>query len=67
MDRFTDCKYYRAADDAMRLIATKGTLAVWRHQGKGPPYVRFGNRILYEGRVLNGWLDAHRIEPTAAA
>ena len=66
MERFQDDKYYRAADDAMRLIATRGTLAVWRHAGKGPSYVRFGNRVLYEGRVLNAWLDAHRVEPAAA-
>ena len=66
MRRFQDDKYYRAADDAMRLIATEGTLAVWRHAGRGPAYVRFGNRVLYEGATLNRWLDQHRIEPAAA-
>jgi hypothetical protein len=24
-----------------------GTLANWRNQGKGPPFRRFGNRVLY--------------------
>ena len=66
MERFQDDKYYRAADDEMRLIATKGTLAVWRHAGKGPAYVRFGNRILYEGFVLNAFLDSHRVATRAA-
>ncbi len=66
MDRFQNNSYYRAADNAMRLIATEGTLAVWRHEGRGPSYDRFGNRVLYEGVVLNAWLDAHRVEPAAA-
>ncbi len=66
MERFQDDNYYRAADPAMRLIATEGTLAVWRHEGRGPAYVRFGNRILYEGSTLNRWLDEHRVEPRAA-
>ena len=58
-------KYIVTADPAMRLIATAGTLAVWRHEGRGPAYVRFGNRVLYEGRELNRWLNAHRVEPVA--
>lgn len=48
----------------MRLIATVGTLAVWRHEGRGPPYLRVGNRILYSGADLNAFLDACRVEPT---
>ena len=65
MEGFSDEKYYCTADPAMRLIATAGTLAVWRHEGRGPAYVRFGNRVLYEGRELNRWLNAHRVEPAA--
>ena len=63
MQRFDENSYYRPADEAMRLIATEGTLAVWRHEGVGPPYTRFGNRILYRGFDLNGWMDNHRVEP----
>jgi len=64
MRRFDPDKYYRPQDDAMRLIATVGTLAVWRHQGKEPPYLRLGNRIVYPGKDLNLFLDACRVEPT---
>ena len=66
MHRFDPDRYYRAFDPEMRLIATVGTLAVWRHEGKGPPYVRFGNRVLYRGSDVNTWLDERIVEPTAA-
>ena len=67
MTRFDADRYYRTDDPALAVIATRGTLAQWRHRGYGPPYVRFGNRVLYRGVALNDWLDAHRVEPTAAA
>lgn len=61
---FDPDQLYCPQDDAMRLIATVGTLAVWRHEGRGPPYLRVGNRILYSGADLNAFLDACRVEPT---
>ena len=67
MQRFDSERYYRPADPAMRLIATEGTLAVWRCQGNGPPYTKFGNRVLYQGADLNNWLDKHRVQPATAA
>ena len=66
MGRFVSDRYYRTADPALRVIATAGTLALWRHQGKGPAYSKFGRRVLYLGKDLNRWLDAHRVEPSAA-
>ena len=50
----------------MRLIATKGTLAVWRCKGSGPPYSKFGTRVLYYGADLNAWIDARRVVPANA-
>lgn len=32
---------------ADRLRCALGTLANWRNQGKGPPYVKFGGMIRY--------------------
>ena len=63
MQRFDDETYYRPQDEAMRLIGTVGSLAVQRHEDKGPPYVKFGSRVLYLGADLNSWLDSRRIEP----
>ena len=66
MTRFNPEQYYRAGDPALSVIATTGTLAVWRHQGRGPRFIKFGNRVLYLGSDLNAWLDSHLVEPKAA-
>ena len=66
MTRFQDDRYYKTTAPELAVIATRGTLAYWRHQGRGPRYTRFGNRILYRGEDLNAWLDAHVVEPKAA-
>ena len=66
MKRFEDDRFYRTDDPALSLIATRGTLAQWRSRNMGPAYVRFGNRVLYQGAVLNRWIDQHVIEPQAA-
>ena len=66
MDRFAEDRYYRPQDPALRLIATVGSLALWRHQGKGPAFHKLGRKILYHGRDLNRWLDEHRVEPVKA-
>ena len=63
MRRFENDQYYRTQDPALRLIATAGTLAQWRCHGTGPPYTRFGNRVLYRGADLNLWLDSHIVRP----
>ena len=63
MHRFDPDRYYRTTDEELTLIGTRGTLSQWRHKGSGPPYIKWGNRILYEGRALNEFIDAHRIVP----
>ena len=66
MRRFEHDRYYRTADPALAVIGTRGTMAQWRHRGEGPRFIRFGNRVLYEGKALNDFLDAHVVEPRAA-
>ena len=66
MHRFEDTRYFRTTDPELAVIATRGTLAQWRHRGEGPRYVRFGNRVLYAGRDLNAFLDSKIVEPRAA-
>ena len=65
MARFEPNRYYRTKDPELRDIATPGTLAFWRHEGRGPAYTKFGHRVLYAGHDLNAWLARHRIEPAA--
>ena len=65
MQRLQPDTYYRPNDPAIRLFGTPGSLAVQRHKGGGPPFVKLGGRVLYLGSDLNDWLDKHRIEPRA--
>lgn len=67
MRRFDSDPYYRTSDPELSILATRGTLSQWRHRGEGPPYYRFGNRVLYRGRDLNAWLDNHVVTPTTNA
>ena len=46
---------------AQILGLSKGTLTVWRHQGKGPRYVKLGGAIRYKLRDLTEYIKAHRI------
>lgn len=64
MRRFDDDRYYLTTAPELAVLATRGTLSQWRHRGEGPPYLRFGNRVLYRGSELNNWLDEHVIHPT---
>lgn len=46
---------------AAEIIATPpGTLRYWRHQGKGPNYVRLGGRIKYDLAEVIAFVDRHR-------
>jgi hypothetical protein len=40
---------------ADRLRAAPQTLAHWRNQRKGPPYIKFGRKILYPLEQLVEW------------
>lgn len=35
-----------------------GTLAGWRYNKKGPPFVKLGGKILYRQREVDEWIDA---------
>ncbi|MDE2812335.1 MAG: helix-turn-helix domain-containing protein [Gemmatimonadota bacterium] len=61
---FDPNRCYKTTDPELAVIATRGTLSQWRHQGKGPPYIKLGNRVLYKGSDLNEWLDARVVRPT---
>jgi excisionase family DNA binding protein len=38
----------------------KSTLDKARLTGKGPRFIKFGRRVLYDPNDLEAWLDAHR-------
>ncbi len=52
-------------DAAERLGKHPAVLADWRHQKRGPKYVKMGRSIRYRVSDLTAWIDAHTIEPAA--
>ena len=66
MPHFDPDKMYRTDAPELEVLGTRGALAVKRCEGKGPPFIKCGNIILYDGSDLNAWLDQHRVEPGAS-
>ncbi len=55
--------YYTPASHELRAIGAVQTLARWRHEGVGPPYMKIGARVVYRGADILAWLEAKRICP----
>jgi predicted DNA-binding transcriptional regulator AlpA len=53
------------SDAATRLGLKVATLRAWRHQGRGPAFVRLGRAIRYLASDLDEFLDANRQSPTS--
>jgi excisionase family DNA binding protein len=54
--------YLTAREVAELLRITTSTLAAWRWQEKGPPFVKFGTAVRYSHSGLEAWIK----EKTAA-
>jgi len=60
-------KLYLPDDPALRVLATPKTMARWRREESGPPFVQLHNgRIAYSGKDLNDWLNSCRVVPGKA-
>ena len=46
------------------LNLSPGTLTLWRHRRKGPPFVRCGSAVRYLVEDLEAWLREQRVEPS---
>ena len=53
--------YYAPTAPELRPLAAVQTLARWRHEGRGPAFVKSGARVLYQGCDILAWLNANRI------
>jgi len=52
------------ADVAGRLGVPPRTLEQWRYLGRGPAYIKVGNKsVRYRQSDIDAFLDAHRIDP----
>lgn len=66
-------KFFNSKELADRWRLSEQTLANWRSAGKGPPYIRVGNRVLYpiEGihsfeKLSSSWLSSDNSQATSA-
>ena len=53
------------SDAAARLGLKVATLRAWRHQGRGPAFVRLGRAIRYLTSDIDEFLITNRHSPTA--
>ena len=63
---FDDQKLYQTDDPALEVLGRPATLAIWRSGGRGPEYIKLGNRVLYRGKALNEYLAARIVRPAGA-
>ena len=60
---FEETKLYKAGDEALLVIGKYQKLAMWRHLGRGPAYIKIGKSVRYRGSDLNEWLDRQTVRP----
>lgn len=63
---FDDTKFYRSTDQRLVSLIPYSTLASWRHEKRGPAYIKLGGKIHYSGRELNRFIEQNTVQPTAA-
>jgi hypothetical protein len=56
---------YLPSNAAEKLHIPVGTLAWWRHLGRGPRYVKIGRRIFYRDADLDEFIASSVIEPVS--
>ena len=52
--------FLNAREAAMWLRVSPITLGRWRIEGTGPPYRKFGRRVVYAQRDLFSWAEAQK-------
>ena len=55
------------SEAASRLGLKVATLRAWRHQGRGPAYVRLGRAVRYLASDIHDFLNSNRHSPRPAA
>jgi predicted DNA-binding transcriptional regulator AlpA len=50
---------------ARKVQRSEDTLARWRRERRGPPYIRLGNRVVYDEEAVDAWLMSLQIEPVS--
>jgi Helix-turn-helix domain len=50
---------------AAELCQQPNTLTAWRHQGRGPPFIKVGRKVFYRRSDVASWLAGQRRDPVA--
>jgi predicted DNA-binding transcriptional regulator AlpA len=53
-------------ETAALLFQRPTTLTAWRHENRGPAYLKIGRAVRYRRSDVNAWLGARRREPAVA-
>jgi predicted DNA-binding transcriptional regulator AlpA len=58
----------KTQEEAATIIGVKPTtLAMWRHKGKGPRYLKIGRSCFYRESDIEAWLDQQAVVPVPKA
>lgn len=57
-------RHVREQDLSDRLGLSVRTLQRWRWQGKGPPYLKLGGRVVYRLADVEEWEERNKQTPT---
>lgn len=71
MTTFIDLNDLLTTKETSSVLGVKpNTLEIWRHKGKGPPFIRLGDGpcapVRYLRSTLNSWLVSHSFASTSA-
>jgi Helix-turn-helix domain len=66
---FIDDELYPPDDVSATLKdqVSPATLAKWRVQGDGPPFIKVGRSVFYRGADVNRWMQGRTVTHTNAA
>jgi predicted DNA-binding transcriptional regulator AlpA len=54
-------------DEAARILGVKpATTTMWRHENRGPAYLKVGRLVYYRRADISRWLAAQLCDPEAA-
>jgi predicted DNA-binding transcriptional regulator AlpA len=54
----------KTTEEAAAVLGVKPTtLGAWRHQGRGPRYLKIGRSCFYRPSDLEAWLDSQAVIP----
>lgn len=54
------------AEVAAAFGCSEQKLAVWRCEGKGPPYVKIGRDVFYRRSTIREWVAERELQPSPA-